>query len=193
MEKFLILYGTTEGHTQKVAGHIAEVIRGHGSRVELIDCDAWQGQLRRGDYRGVILGGSIHGGTHQSALRRFVRHNREVLNQTPSAFFSVSIHAALPDEANQQEARRYVDRFLEETGWEPDETWCVAGALRFTRYDYFKRLVMRMIARRGGYDVEATKDFEYTDWGKLTVWVEIFLADLTHTYAKPATPTEEDA
>ena len=39
-----------------------------------------------------------------------------------------------------------------------------AGALVYTQYGWFKRRVMRVIARREGGDTDMTHDHEYTDW-----------------------------
>jgi menaquinone-dependent protoporphyrinogen oxidase len=40
----------------------------------------------------------------------------------------------------------------------------IAGALKYTQYDFFKRLIMKMIAKREGQTTDTSKDYEYTDW-----------------------------
>ena len=44
----------------------------------------------------------------------------------------------------------------------------VAGALRFTQYDFFKKFIMRMIAKKAG-EKDPSGDKEYTDWARLNV------------------------
>lgn len=53
--------------------------------------------------------------------------------------------------------------FLDETGWRPDRTFLVAGALAYSRYGFLKRRVMRWISRREGGDTDTSRDYEYTD------------------------------
>jgi menaquinone-dependent protoporphyrinogen oxidase len=43
----------------------------------------------------------------------------------------------------------------------------VAGAFRFTQYDFFKSLAMRWIAHNKGEEVDPHADKEYTDWDAL--------------------------
>ena len=39
-----------------------------------------------------------------------------------------------------------------------------AGALRYSRYGWLKRRLMRSIARREGGDTDTSRDHVYTDW-----------------------------
>lgn len=100
--------------------------------------------------------------------------------------FPLSLAAAIPGDEHQEEARRYVDEFLAETGWRPDRTLCVAGALLFTQYDFFKRLIMKLIARHEGVDTDAKVDHEYTDWNEVTLFTETFLRDVVAPRVKAA-------
>ena len=40
----------------------------------------------------------------------------------------------------------------------------MAGALQYREYDFFTRLVMRMIARHHGQSTDTKQDIDYTDW-----------------------------
>ncbi len=93
----------------------------------------------------------------------------------------VSLTAVLKDGQSREELRRSRRR-SRETGWTPAITRHVAGALRYTEYDYFKRLIMRRIARQQGGDTDTSRDHEYTDWDDLTRFVDEFMA---------ATPLQE--
>ena len=50
----------------------------------------------------------------------------------------------------------------------------VAGALPYTRYNWFIRLVMKRIAAKAGGDTDTTRDYEYTDWEDLRSFTEQF-------------------
>jgi menaquinone-dependent protoporphyrinogen oxidase len=72
MTRILILYGTTEGQTAKIAEFIAEVIRGHGDEVTAVDVREVQDTIPDG-YQGLIVGASIHMGKHDKHVVEFVR------------------------------------------------------------------------------------------------------------------------
>lgn len=177
MQPILVAFATTEGHTRKVAEFIAERLRIRGHRVDLVDVATPAAQAATGLYQAAVLGGSVHQNKHQDALTAFAQRNREWLAAIPVAFFSVSLAAAMEDVTSRLEARRPVDAFAEETGLKPWVVRCVAGALMYTQYDYFKRLVMRLIASRRGGSTDTAHDHEYTDWADVEAFVDEFLAD----------------
>lgn len=117
-----------------------------------------------GDFDVVIVGSSVHYGKYQGSVRDYVLRHADSLNQKRSAFFSVSLAMASDIGEEHKEVDEIAKDFLANVGWNPDETMQIAGALRFTKYDYFKRLIMRMIAKKEGESVDVTKDYEYTDW-----------------------------
>lgn len=191
MEKYLIVYGSTEGHTRKVADFIAREIRSHGFAATVRDSLQDEPIPRGTEYDGILIGASVHQGTHQPSVHHFVKQHLKTLQAVPSVFFSVSLEAALPGDEHQAEAERYITEFLEQTGWKPHQTWSLAGALRYTHYDFFKRFVMKLIARRKGQDTDTTKDFEYTDWDALERNVEYFLKETHERYEQARTAAQD--
>ncbi len=63
---------------------------------------------------------------------------------------SVSLTAADATDESRTATRELIDDFLDDTGWTPDTTLPVAGALQYQEYDFVTRLVMRLIASRHG-------------------------------------------
>lgn len=179
MAHILILYGTTEGQTQKIASVIGDTIRDRGHSVELVGSTAFNGPLPAVSFDGVIVGASVHTGHHQEAVVRFVKDNRTTLMTLPTAFFSVSL--AVLDEAQSEEATDYATRFLDETGWAPDLVETVAGALRYTKYGFIKRFIMKQISKRHGRPTDTSRDFEFTDWHQVERFVNRFLHTLQLT------------
>jgi menaquinone-dependent protoporphyrinogen oxidase len=171
----LIAYGTTEGHTRTMAMRMAEWIEAEGEQVDLVDTTAIPRDFDAAVYDAYILAGSIHMGKHQAGLIHFVKANLGFLLTRPSAFISVSLSAA-GDEHGQGEARKYLDQFLDETGWTPTLSTTAAGALLYTQYDWVKRTLMRAISKREGGDTDTSQDFEYTDWNALREFVRSFVA-----------------
>ena len=96
----------------------------------------------------VLIGASVHMHKYQSAVVDYVKTNAAALNKIRSGFFSVSMAAASGDAESKKEMEEVTSAFLKETGWNPTQIEQVAGALRYTQYDFFKKLVMRLISKR---------------------------------------------
>jgi menaquinone-dependent protoporphyrinogen oxidase len=96
-----------------------------------------------------------------------VRAHAAALNGLPTAFLSVCLAVLEPGEKSRREVGRIMQRFLDRCGWHPTMTRQIAGALPYTRYGWLKRLMMKRIAAKAGGDVDASRDYEYTDWDDL--------------------------
>ena len=182
MTDVLVCYGTTEGQTETVADRIAGVLRETGHEVDVANLPI---DAAPADYDGVLVGASVHVGKHQRRVTEFVTAHRDELNAMPSGFFSVSLSAASESPDGREEAQAVVDDFLDETGWSPDVTTTVAGALRYSQYGRIKRLLMKFIASRNSGDTDTSRDYEYTDWGA----VEAFVHEFERTLVRPGGPS----
>ena len=129
MVNILLLYGTTEGHTAKIAEHIAETARARSNKVEVIEGSKLPTDSSAEGFDGIIVGVSVHRGKHQPYVAEFVKENLPLLQSMPSAFFSVSLTAAEQTEESKAETQRAAAEFLNETGWRPDMTAEFAGTL----------------------------------------------------------------
>jgi menaquinone-dependent protoporphyrinogen oxidase len=66
----LVVYGTTEGQSRKVAEFIADALKARGVEVELVDSAAEGATLIQPVYAAVIVCGSLHQHSHQASLVR---------------------------------------------------------------------------------------------------------------------------
>jgi len=73
----------------------------------------------------------------------------------------VSLSVAMDE---MQEAQRYVDDFVKETGWQPADILLPAGALRYSEYDYFKQQIIKFMVMSKGKPGDTMQDHEFTDW-----------------------------
>jgi menaquinone-dependent protoporphyrinogen oxidase len=165
MTRFLILYGTTDGHTARVARAIGDTLWERNIHSDVLDARLHDPDPR--GYSGVIVAASIHVGGFQKAVRRWVRRHADALPGVPTAFVAVCLGVLQHDPKVDRELAGIVDHFCNATGWQPDERKFVAGALQYTRYPIVTRWVMRRIASKSGGDVDTTRDHEYTDWQDL--------------------------
>jgi menaquinone-dependent protoporphyrinogen oxidase len=172
--KILVLYGTTEGQTRKIADFVTTKLKGRGDVVALIDATDQPLDLQPQDYDAAILAGSLHAGVYQAPLIHFARKHHEALNTLPTAFLSVSLSAAGKDPEDLKGMAACADLFRKETGWKPSEVHHVAGAFRFTEYDFFKRWVMKVIAWERGMKTSGVIELELTDWEALSRLVDAF-------------------
>ena len=173
MSRVLIFYATTEGHTARIAERIAQRLRDIGHTVETHRADAVPAGLDPAAYDATIIGASIHYGHHPRYLRALMRRHRAALASRPSAFFSVSLSAGGPG-AKPEAARRYLETFLRQVDWRPPQTATFAGALQYSMYGAFKRLLMRMIVGMAGGDTDMSRDYEYTDWEAVDRFADAF-------------------
>lgn len=191
MVTYLVVYGTGEGQTAKVAARIADVISARGHDVTLTDVD--DGSEPLSEYGAVVVGSSIHVGKHHEGVRSFLEENGGTLEGRPTAFFQLSLSSAVDDPDRRAEAAGYVDSLLESTGWHPDRIALFGGALRYSKYGFLKRLIMKRIARDATGDVDTSRDYEYTDWEEVETFAADFAAFVDGRLGTDASPTSETA
>ncbi|MBK7082115.1 MAG: hypothetical protein IPH55_15700 [Betaproteobacteria bacterium] len=102
-----------------------------------------------------------------------MKDNAAWLAGIPSAFIAVSLTAVLRGRREPRRAAGGGGCVLPENGLDAI-TRHAAGALRYTQYDYFKRLIMKLIAKQRGGATDTTQDREYTDWDDLAHFVDEF-------------------
>jgi menaquinone-dependent protoporphyrinogen oxidase len=166
----LLLFASTHGHTEKIATRIARGLEAAGADVDLRRADGPEPALA--GYDAVVAGGSIHAGHHQKELTHWAKRHAATLNGMPTAFFSVSLTPADDTPEAWATARRYIDELSEATGWTPDRAESFAGALQYLEYDFFTRLLIRLMMRHGGHPTDASRDYDYTDWDAVDAFAE---------------------
>lgn len=174
MSRVLMLYGTTDGHTRKIAGAVSTTLQGYGCFVDVIDARGSLRGVRAEEYLAVIVAASVHAGGFQRPVRRWVRANAAALAERPTAFLAVCLAILEHRDGPQAEIRRIVDHFLALCAWRPGMIKIVAGAMPYTRYNWFKKYFMRRIALKTGGGTDTSRDYEYTDWNDLRAFARTF-------------------
>jgi menaquinone-dependent protoporphyrinogen oxidase len=183
MTRVLILYGTTEGQTAKIAEALASAIRAQGAVVDL--ADASESDPSPEGYDGVVVAASVHAGGYQRAVLLWLRAHAEALRLRRTAFVSVCLGVLQHDPQVDGELAVLRDRFLTAARWRPDTVKVVAGSLPYTKYNWLKRWMMRRIVRKAGGDIDTSRDYEYTDWTDVAGFGREFAAAVTDV-APPA-------
>ena len=188
MKSICIFYATREGHTRRIAEHVAAELRLRGFAVEVTNVRDHAAGNSLHTCTAAILAASVHAGRHVPEMLQFVKAHRGELACLPTAFLSVTLSEAgaersdaTPEEHAQfvADVQKVLDRFFAETGWHPQHVKPVAGALLYTQYNFLIRFVLKHIAKQAGGSTDTSRDHEYTDW----VALEQFVAALAEEFS----------
>jgi menaquinone-dependent protoporphyrinogen oxidase len=176
MANVLVAFASHEGQTRKVAERIATVLRVRHHEVELSDLGRTApGTLDLSRFGAVLVGSPIRAQGYLRPVVRFVRTHRSQLERLPTLFFSVGLAVLSKIGDGRAQTMKIVEKLVAETGWHPGRIELVAGALKYTRYNFLVRFVMRRISRREGGDTDTSRDHEYTDWDAVDRFAVAFL------------------
>lgn len=160
----LVAYHSMEGQAAKVAERVAASLRRGGLEVDVRDAaDAPSPE----GYDLLVVGDSIHAGRHSRELGDYLGLHEAELSVVPTALFQVCLTSAVHDEQHDATAARFVDELREATGVRPRVVGLFGGALAYTRYGWFKRQMMRLVARKEGGSTDTSRDHDLTDWAEV--------------------------
>ena len=188
MPKVLVLYGTSEGHSRKVAGHLADVLEKSGFETDVRVVSEAPDDLS--SYRAAFVLSSVHAGRHSPGIVEYVRDHRAGLSAFPTAFLSIGLFEAVAEDPRAPEGRREAAReeveaaiahFLEETGWHPTFVHPVAGAIPYRHVGLLKRGFLYWMSAQIGLPDDFSRDHVLTDWAA----VDGYVAELAATLSVP--------
>lgn len=166
MAAVLLLYSSREGQTRRICECMAEVIREEGGEARILslaDPDLVQAAA---DSERLIVGASIHYGRLPSELYHFIAENRALIESRANAFFCVNLTARKPGK-DTPEGSAYMRKFLKKSPWRPMRLAVFAGALYYTRYAWYDRMMIRLIMWITGGPTDPRRDVEFTDWDQV--------------------------
>jgi menaquinone-dependent protoporphyrinogen oxidase len=172
----LIVYGSIEGQTRKIATKCQEQLVSSGHNVRLVDAFQPVSDVVTANFSACLIAAPVHQQRHPDEVINFVRAQREALRGLPTAFISVSLAAAFAE--GREDAKSYIARFLERTGLQPAATHMAAGALRYKAYDFFQEQIIRPVVLKDRSTDLSVGDQEFTDWQRLEDFVAGFVANL---------------
>jgi menaquinone-dependent protoporphyrinogen oxidase len=194
-KRVAVFFATQEGHTREIAERIMMDLRKGGFDVDLHDVRlpiSFNLKL----YSAAVLAASVHGGKHEKEMIQFVKNHRAELERMPTAFLSVTLSEAGAEKKDATPAEhiqfvadvnQMLDTFFEETKWHPTYVKPVAGALSYSKYNFFIRFIMRRIARKQGAATDTSRDYDYTNWIELDKFIEDLAARI-RIASGPASP-----
>ena len=168
-----VFYATREGHTRRIAEHVAAQLRAARVDVDIYDVNQLASPIDWSRYVTACVAASVHAGHHEREMIVFARRHGEDLARLGAIFLSVTLSEAGAEdpqasrerrEQSAADARRMIDVFIEETGWRPARALPVAGALAYSHYNFIVKFLMKRIARKAGAPTDTSRDYEFTDW-----------------------------
>ena len=83
-----------------------------------------------------------------------------------TSFFTVNV-VARKKEKNTPDTNPYMKKFLELSGWKPDNLGVFAGKIDYPKYGFFDRQIIRLIMYITKGPTDTSQTYEFTDWKKV--------------------------
>ena len=163
MNSSLFIYSTCEGQTKKILQHIQQQVV--GSQIQLVSLEE-ANDLDLKQFNTILIGASIRYGKFRPALYQFIEDNSQWLNTIPSAFFGVCLTARKPSK-DTPETNLYMQKFNERINWQPKQQAVFAGALLYSRYNWWQTRLIQLIMKMTGGSTDTSADIELTNWDKV--------------------------
>ena len=174
MKKVLFLYSSREGQTIKILHYIETNFSNY--QCELVDIHQIEA-VDFANYERVLIGASVRYGHLNKKLYQFIERNLAQLNKSKVAFFCVNLTARKEEQSKDTpEGSIYIRKFLQLSAWQPKLIGVFAGALYYPRYNWFDRRMIQLIMKMTGGETDASKEIEYTNWDKVTIFADKFKA-----------------
>jgi menaquinone-dependent protoporphyrinogen oxidase len=168
-KKILMLYSSVDGQTIKIIEYFKQGVE---QEVELLDVET-NPNIEFSHYQKVLVGASVRYGKLRPSFIRFVNQHKQQLDALPNAFFLVCLTARKPEKAIP-ENNAYMRKFDLLSQWQPKQKAVFAGALLYSRYNWWQTLIIQLIMKITGGSTDKTKDIELTDWQKVDQFSQHF-------------------
>lgn len=164
MNKSIIIYSSTDGHTKKICEYILSIIE-HKFDTKLISINSVHNETLE-DYNCIIIGASIRYGKHKPEIYNFIEQNTLLLNSKITAFFSVNAVARKIDKSDIDN-NPYIKKFLLLTSWRPTYLEVFAGRIVYSRYNFLDKIMILLIMWLTNGPTNTSMVHEFTDWSKV--------------------------
>jgi menaquinone-dependent protoporphyrinogen oxidase len=173
MKNILVVYASLEGQTEKIASRLADEMKACGASVMLANVRSPEqvSHVDLEEFDTLVFGASIHVGKIQKDMTRFISSHAAQIRGKDRSMFIVLMAAASKNpvarEKSLSEIRQHVSASLDVPFSDME---MIAGALMYSKYNGFIRLVMKRIVRKEGGDTDTARDHEYTGWEQVKTY-----------------------
>lgn len=169
MKKMLVLYSTVDGQTLKIINAMQAELESeyHCEVMNLAECQ----HIDISIFDKVVIGASVRYGHLNKNLYKFIEKHSQALDAVDNAFFCVNLTARKP-EKNTPATNAYMQKFLLKSAWTPKQQAVFAGALLYSKYNWWQTLIIQLIMKITGGSTDKTQDIEFTDWSKVKAFAQ---------------------
>lgn len=170
MKSVLVLYLSRTGHTARVARRLAASVvaaGGHAEWMDLVEAEREGVDWARFDVR--VVGAPVLYGSYDRRVYDFVAAHRAELDARPNSFFNVSVVARTPAKATV-EGNRYMQKFLQQSAWQPCDLKVIAGKVDYPRWPWHERVMIQLIMKMTKGPTDPTTVIDYTDWDDVAAY-----------------------
>ncbi|EKE68048.1 menaquinone-dependent protoporphyrinogen IX dehydrogenase [Gallaecimonas xiamenensis] len=164
-QTILLAYSSVDGQTRAIMQAISEVLHEAGHQVRFCDIER-NGEPEWEGIDLVVVGGAVRYGDHRPCLYEFVKAQAVELTARPNAFFSVNLTARKTGK-DSPAGSRYMQKFLEKSPWHPQRLAVFAGALKWDKYRFFDKLMIRFIMWLTDGPTNTRTNVDFTDWAEV--------------------------
>jgi menaquinone-dependent protoporphyrinogen oxidase len=170
-KRILVLYSSREGQTRKIVDAMLEHVPDW--QADIYDLHE-QPTPDLTPYDKVLIAASIRYGHFHPSLNKFVEQYHAALKGKEAAFVSINLVARKP-EKNTPETNLYTKKWLQQSKWKPQHVVVFAGALRYSRYNWWQKRIIQLIMWMTGGSTDTSRDIEFTNWANVQKFAEQLL------------------
>ena len=164
MSSSIIIYSSKDGHTKIICERIMNFIN-ERNNTKIISIEE-ANKINLSEFTKIIVGASIRYGKHSNDLYKFIKLNKNILDQKESIFFSVNV-VARKSEKNTPDTNPYIRKFIKISKWRPKKIGVFAGKVDYPNYGFFDKYIIKFIMFITGGPTDTSKSYEFTDWSKV--------------------------
>jgi menaquinone-dependent protoporphyrinogen IX oxidase len=186
-----VLYGASTRHTRAIAERVKATLLAHGFPVEAHSLQGLTG-FHLGRRIATALLAAVERGKQEQTVVDFVKAHRTELDRMPVALISIAlgeagdpVTPAVPGRLGQFEGdvQKAPNPFFAATGWHPTRLKSFAGTISYTRYNFFVRLVMRLLGGKERAEADMARGRDNAGWDALDVFVAEFVQEIRDSEA----------
>jgi len=165
MAKILIIYSSTDGHTEKICLRLQQIIETQDHYVTVIPVEK-NNEISLKSFDKIVIGASIRYGKHNKNIYKFIKENSQVIDSKANAFFSVNVVARKP-EKSKPETNPYLRKFLQQISWNPKNLAVFAGRIEYQKYKFVDRFMIRLIMWMTNGPTDPKTNIDFTNWNEV--------------------------
>jgi menaquinone-dependent protoporphyrinogen oxidase len=170
-----IVFSSKYGQTAKVAGYLRHKLLDLKIESELFNLGTEKGRhdpVRLEHFDLVVIGSPVYTGKLAKPVLAWAAANLDMLLNLPTALFTVGLRAADRRPEGRIAEREALNSFVASTRLAPRITTSFSGAVKYRRYGWLKRALMKSICKDAGLPTDTSRDHELTDWARVDEFVE---------------------